>query len=216
MKLVKSLFIILIVSISCNSFDEKETKNEIFSSEFKNYEVQNKLELINLDTIKTYSELRNEMVRIDCSGKVAGLKFNYNQVNYSAVGFSYCPNIDESACYFSPNQFIIKNDSIIKYSNKKNSKPIEYLKTELDTAISKKYNFRYKQDKLRPAVIFFYVEDKHPISVTKKVLKEIIEQFKRINSGKSPDYFEYTILFEGYSFSDIPPPPPPPIENNKN
>ncbi|KAA5820845.1 hypothetical protein FPF71_17040 [Algibacter amylolyticus] len=213
MRVFKSLFIVLLFSSSCNSFDEKEVKNEVFSPEFKNYQLQNNLELINLDTINTYSELRKEMSRIDCSGKVAGLKFSYNQVHYNTLGFAYCPNISEDACYFTPNQFTIKNDSFIKGFKKRKS--IEHLNRVLDTTISNKYNFRYKQNKLKPAVIFLYVEDKHSIVVTKKVLKEIIEQFNRVNSDKSPDYFKYTILFEGYSLLDIPPPPPPPVENNK-
>jgi len=215
MRLFRNLILVVLVLISCNSFIKKKTNNELYSFAFKNFEIENKLELIDLDSIKTYSELIEEMERIDCSGKISGLKFKYEETNYNIVGYAYCPDIDDTACYFSPNIFTVKNDSLISRFKEIKNKPIEYLKTKLDTIITKKYNFHYKQNKVKPAIIHFHLEDKYSISMVKKVLKEIAESFKKINRNKSPDFFEYDILFEGFSISDIPHPPPPNDNNIK-
>ena len=95
---------------------------------------------------------------------------------------------------------------MLEFGKNKKKEPIGYLKTELSEIMSKTYNFQYKENKLKPALIYFYVEDKYQISTTKRALKEIFKQFAEINTKISSDYFKYHILFEGYDFTKKPPP----------
>lgn len=206
----KVLFVFLLILYGCNSCKEKE----VYSSSFVKYNALHKITLIDLDSIKNFSELTNQISKIVCKRKVPGLKFKSNETIYYLTGSSNCSKFSETACYFTPNIFTVKNDTLISRFNSQDNKPIEALASKLNVAVSMKGNFKSYEDKVKPAIIHLHIEDKFPISKTKKVLKEIVKQFKRINSEKSSDYFEYTILFEGYSISDILPPPPP-KENNK-
>ena len=214
MKKFNYILILILTLYSCNIFKEKTIQNELYSQDFKKFKTQNELELIDLDSVENFSELRKEMGKIACKGKVSGLKFNFNKTNYYITGFANCPN-DVIGCYFGRNTLIIENDTILTdFRNRENNSTIENLKIELDSIISTTYNFQYKKDILRPALIYLYIDDKYPISKTKKVLKEIAEQFKSINSNNKPDYFQYNILFETRSFFAVPPPPPPPQIKN--
>ncbi len=153
------------------------------------------------------------MGQITCEGKVSGLRFELSDTIYNVTGFSDCSNSGEIGCYFRRNVMSIRNDSlIIGYRKDKNEKPISYLKTELNKIMAKTYNFKYNENKVKPALIYFYVDDKYPISTTKRVLKEIAKQFSTINSKNSPDYFKYNILFKSFDITKIPPPPPKSIE----
>ena len=98
---------------------------------------------------------------------------------------------------------------MLEFGKNKKKEPIGYLKTELSEIMSKTYNFQHKENKLKPALIHFYVEDKYKISTTKRALKEIVKQFAEINTKISSDYFKYNILFDGYDITNIRPPPPP-------
>ena len=193
---------------SCDNFKEKEVQNELYSQDFKKIKSQNELVIIDLDSIENFSALRKEMGKIACTHKTTGLKFNFMKTNYHITGFAECP-MSVSGCYFFRNVLIIKNDSII--IDKGNRKPIENLKNEIDSIISKPFNFQHDKDIIKPALIYLYIDDKYPISMTKKVLKEIAEQFKNINSANNPDFFQYNILFESMDFFISPPPPPPPL-----
>lgn len=214
MKKLNYILILILILYSCDSFKEKTIKKELFSLDFKQFKAKNELELIDLDSVKNFSELRKKIEKITCKGKTSGLKFNFNKTNYYITGFANCPN-DAIACYFGRNTLIIKNDTILTdFRNQKNNQTIENLKTELDSIISKTYNFIHNKDVPKPALIYLYIDDKYPISKTKKVLKEIAEQFKSINSSNKPNYFQYNILFESKGFFAVPPPPPP-IEIDK-
>ena len=196
---------------SCDTFKEKEVRNELYSQDFKKFKLQNELVIIDLDSIENFSELREKMGDIACARKASGIKFNFEKTNYHITGFAECPT-SVGGCYFRKNILMIKNDSII--IDFKNRRPIENLRSEIDSIISRSYSFQYNKDILEPALIHLYIDDKYPISMTKKVLKEIAEQFENINSSNKPDYFEYDILFESKYFFIVPPPPPPPqVEN---
>ena len=55
-----------------------------------------------------------------------------------------------------------------------------------------------------------YIDDKYSISKTKKVLKEIFQQFDKIKIERGPKYFPYHITVEEYDFLSISPPPQSP------
>ncbi len=202
---------------SCSNFEEKKPLNDLFSQDYIRFQSENEIGIIDLDSITNFLELREKMRELTCLGKVSGLKFKLNETRYHITGFSDCPTSGETSCYFRRNHMTIRNDSLITgYGKKKEKHPISYLKTELNNIIGKSHNFKYNENKVKPALIHFYVEEKYPISTTKTVLKEIAEQFSVLNSKNDSDFFEYNILFVGYDISSIPPPPPPPIPNEIN
>ena len=214
MKNFNYISIFLLILSSCSNLGEKQIVNELYSQDFLKFQSENDIAIINLDSIMNFSELRTEMGKITCEGKVSGLRFKLNDTSYNVIGFSDCPNSSEIGCYFRRNLLTIRNDSLILgYGKEKEKKPISYLKTELNNIMAKPHNFIYDETKVKPALIHFYVEDKYPISTTITVLKEIAEQFSALNAKNDSDFFKYNILFEGYDISSIPPPPPPPMSN---
>jgi hypothetical protein len=212
MKNLNYILIFFLIISSCSYLDEKKTLNELYSQDFKKFQVDNEIGIIDLDSVKNFSELRKKMGELTCEGKISGLKFELNDTRYYITGFSDCPTSGEIGCYFRRNLFTIKNDSLILGYGKE-KKSISYLKTELNNIMEKPHNFKYNENKVKPALIHFYVEDKYPISKTKTVLKEIAEQFSALNSKNDSEFFKYNVLFEGHDISNIPPPPPQPIAN---
>lgn len=212
MKNCNCILIFLLIFSSCSNLDGKKPMNNIYSQEFLKLQSENDIGIINLDSVTNFSELRTKMGKLTCKGKVSGLRFELNNTTYNLTGFSDCLTSGEIGCYFRRNFLTIRNDSLILgYGKEKEKKPISYLKTELNNIIAKPHNFIYDENKVKPALIHFYVEDKYPIITTKTVLKEIAEQFSELNSKNDSDFFKYNIHFEGYDISSIPPPPPPPI-----
>ena len=214
MKNFKFILIILILVSSCSNIEEKKHLQEFFSNDYKKIQSENEIEIVDLDSFKNFSELRNKMAKLTCVGKVSGLRFMFNKKRYHITGFSNCPSSGEIGCYFRRNYLSIRNDSLILgYGKDKKEKPINYLNTELQNIMAKPHNFRSNENKIKPALFHFYVEDKYPISTTKRVLKEIAEQFSAINSKYGSEYFKYSIHFESFDITNIPPPPPPPEPN---
>ena len=215
MKNLNYIIIFALILFSCDRIEENNVHNELVSQDFEHFMNKNELEVINLKSFKNFSELREKMEKITCKGKVSGLKFELDGKIYNIAGFSDCPSSNETSCYFRKTFLTIRNDSLVdRYGKERTSKSIEYLKTELENILAKPYyNFKYNEGKIKPALIFLYIEDKYPISTTKKVLKEIAEQFDKINSVNNPEFFEYNILFQSFDISSIPPPPPPPVPN---
>ena len=215
MKNLNYRLIILLILSSCSNLEEKKPLNELFSQDYEKFQSQNEIGIVDLDSVTNFSELRKKMGELTCEGKISGLSFELYETRYHITGFSDCPTSGEIGCYFRRNFLSIRNDSlIIGYGKDKEKKPISYLKTELNNIMAKPYNFQYNENKVKPALIHFYVEDKYPISTTKTVLKEIAEQFSTINSKNNSDFFKYNILFEGFDITSIPPPPPP-LEPNE-
>lgn len=217
MKNLNYILICLVIFNSCSNFKEKKTLIEFFSEDYKSFRNDNKIEIINLDSFSIFSELRNKMSELTCEGKSSGLRFISNDTVFYLTGFAECPTSSEIRCYFSRNLLFVRNDSlVIEYGKNKKKKPIRFLKSELDEIISQNYNYQHKKNKLKPALIHFYAEDKYPIERTKRALKEIIRQFKKINSQNGSDYFKYNILFEKYDITNIPlefPPEPNEFHN---
>jgi len=150
------------------------------------------------------------MGELTCEGKVSGLQFKLNNTNYFITGFANCPTTRQTSCYFRRNFISIRNDSlIIKSGNEKKKKHISYLKNELENIMTKPYNFEYDEHKVKPALINFYVEDKYPVATIKTVLKEIAEQFSKINLNNHSGFFKYTIRFNDFDITSITPPPKP-------
>ena len=217
MKALIYMVILSIFSFSCDSTIENELadmeKSEVrvFSYAFLEKVKSPDFEVISLDAIQNFGKLNDEMAKLSCKNKFIGLQFQYQDTIYGLMGYSSCPTIDVSSCYFQRNIILIKNDSLINFGGDWDIKvPIKNLGGEIKKITAVDYNFQYNGNILKPALIHLYIEDKYPISKTKEVLREITRQFKKLNSEMGTDYFRYTILFEGYSMMDIPTPPPPP------
>lgn len=208
------ILIFLLTLSSCSNLDKKKPLNEFSTQDSTMLQTENKIGIIDLDSVINFSGLRKRMGELTCEGKTSRLRIKLNDTLYHITGFSNCPTSHETDCYFRRNVISIRNDSlIIGFGAGKVKKPISYLKTELENIMSKTSNFQYNENKVNPALFYFYVEDKYPISTTKKVLKEIVEQFSLIHSKNNPEYFKYNIHFNGFDISNIPPPPPPPKQN---
>ncbi len=193
---------------------EKKNKIELYSNNYISSKSKNNIGVINLDTVENFSELSKAMGKLSCDKRISGLRFELNDSIYNLIGYSDCPNHGEIGCFFTPNILKIRNDSLILgYGKEKSSKPISYLKQELNNIIDNPNNYQVNKNKLKPAVIYLYVDDKYPISTTKEVLKEITKEFLFINNSKHSEYFKYTVLFTGYDITKIPPPPLPPSAN---
>ena len=213
MKFLLKILIFALILNSCARKESYDVKTKIYSVDYEKYRNRNELKTIDLDSIENYSVLRFEMGRIACDDKVSGLKIKSKTTEYYVIGFVACPEYDMVNCYFRRNNISIVNDSIINsWSDTDKSIPIENLRLELDTIMSKSYNFQYGKDSLKPALIRLYMEDESSMAETKRVLSEIALQFEKIKSDKGPAYFQYQILFENINFFDfeIRPPPPPP------
>ena len=209
-----SLYIlILIIGLSsCESYEEQE-KSEIQKIYTVNYrELQNEEdpEIIDIDAVQNFKELTEKMGELSCERKIPGLNFIYEEKEYFLTGFSGCPTSNETACYFRRNSIIIKNDSIITNLFKNEKLTIEDLEIELNEIISKSSNYRYNEQILNPGLIYLYIDENRDIATTKKVLKEIVETFQKINLNQKAGFFEYDFLFEDFDRTKIPPPPPPP------
>jgi hypothetical protein len=211
MKLFYSLLFVLLMLSGCGDYDQEEINSvhELNSAAFAKYQEENKLRLVDLDSVKSYGELISIMKNINCEGEIPGLKVVIKDVVYNLTGWAGCPNSNEVSCYFRVNHIMIKNDSIV--TDRKNKLPVEQLDEVLREIISQPYTFQFDSDNVRPALISLYVEDKYPISVTKKVLKEIAVEFEKLATANNPDFFTYNILFRSFDYINIPPPPPPPI-----
>ncbi len=211
MKNLNYILILFLILSSCSNLDEKKPLYELYSQDFNKLRVDNEIGIIDLDSVSNFSELRKKMGQLTCEGKLPGLRFKSNDTIYHLTGYADCPTSGEISCYFRRNLLFVRNDSLVlKFGKNKKKEQIEYLKTELNEIMSKSYTFQRNENKLKPALIHFYVEDKYPISTTKRALKEIVKRFAEINTENSFDYFKYDILFEGYDLTSMRPPPPPP------
>lgn len=205
------LLLMLLINISCKESYKDKNIIEFYTSDFTENDSLKNLQIISIDTLNNFSEVKAEIENAVCDNKLSGLQFRLGKVNYNITATSYCPNDRETVCFFNVNSIFIKNDSIITdFQNVNRNKVIKDLKIEIDSIISKDYNFRYKKDKLKPAAIHFYADENFSIGNIKRVLKEIVEQFEAINKVKGVNYFEYYIIFESSIFYKKPPPPPPP------
>ena len=204
-------YIIIFISVcSCNQ-QEIKPQAQLFSQDYLELKKDNKLEIIDLDSVHNYKNLISRMSKIACKDKLSGLKISFKDTIYNIIGYTNCPEDNTIGCYFRRNFITIQNDSLIlERSNKGRKEPIGYLKTMIDSIISKPHNYISNEDKLKPALIQFNVEEKYPINTTKKVLREIATRFQAVVKTDNPDFFSYSILFVNYDISKIPPPPPPP------
>ena len=221
MKALTHILSLLLLLSSCSKLEEESPLNNFSSEEglplievrsqgFKEIQGYKQIDVIDLDSVSNFSELRKKMGAVTCKGKVSGLRFRSNDTLYYLTGFADCPASPGIGCYFRRNYLYVRNDSLVlDFGKTRKKEPIEYLKTELNEVMSKPYTFHHKEDKLMPALIYFHVEDKYPISTTKRALKEIVHRFEEIHAKNSPDYFKYHILFKGYDITNLPPPPPP-------
>ncbi|TQI71119.1 hypothetical protein JM79_2045 [Gramella sp. Hel_I_59] len=197
---------------SCESYlEQKEPEiQKVYSDHFTELRNEENFKIINIDSFQNFKELTSKMGECTCQDLMSGLSFTVNDKKFFLTGFSECPTFNGVACYFRRNTIMIKNDSIVTDLFNKKKVPIEELGTELNDIISKPHNFKYNKQVLKPALIHLYIDENQNINQTKKVLKEIIENFQKINSNQKSNFFEYNILFEDFDRTNFPPPPPPP------
>ena len=191
--------------------ENSNLKKIIKSDDFLKNENQDNLEIINLNDVENFSSLMDSMGKISCKGKTSGLNFIYKDVEYNLTGYVSCPSTyNEVACYFRVNHIFVHNDSLYtKIGPKKSKVPIENLGEYLESLISNPNKYRSDENKLKTAIITLNIDDEYPISITKKVLSRIYNEFNKIEKQHEEGFLEYHILYEGYNFLDIPPPPPP-------
>ena len=208
MKALLKILLFALILNSCGKKKEGFVKSKIYSVDFEKYRDEDRLKIIDLDSIANYGQLISEMERITCDDKVSGLRINSKTTDYFITGFASCPTSGLVSCYFRVINIGILNDSIMdSWSKSDETIPIENLKIELDSLMSNSYNLQYGGQILKPAIIWLHMDDEVSISKTKKVLVEIAEQFQRIRNDKGPEYFQYQILFENTDFFPIKPPP---------
>jgi len=193
--LKRLLYILLLITLySCNEVEVEEVieKNIVRSSNYSQLIDNGDFEIVKLDNIENYSALLDKMGEIDCIGKTPLLKFEYSNINYELTGF-------------------FNNDSIYtQLGAEKVKKPIDNLGKYIETIISKPHNYKTNENKLKRGLVSLSIDKKYSISMTKKVLAHIANEFKKINDHRGKDFFEYRILYEPIDFLSIPPPPPPP------
>ena len=194
------------------NFDIDQTT--FFSPRYLKFQNNADLVNINLDSLDNYSSLLEVMENLSCDDKISALTFNSNRKKYFLTGFAECPKPNTVVDYFHRNYMYVVNDSILRIKdNSRKIKRIPIIKFDkyLEDLIESPEAYNYKKTKLKPALIRIFIDDRYSISRTKKNLQIIAEGFKKINSNKNKNLFEYNILFDFGDFSGliIPPPPPP-------
>lgn len=223
---MKKSFYLVLVSIfltRCDSDIEKQESGlettattELISDAYLETQMQANFALVSLDSLPNFGALLKKMEKLSCRGKSIGLEFTENDTLYKLMGWKDCPTDGVISCHFRRNIVMIKNDSLKNLSGDWDKMVhIGQLNEEIKNISLKEYHFQYNKEVLKPALIYLYIEDRFSISKTKEVLKEIICEFKKINSERGMGYFRYNVIFEGFSILDIPPPPPPPELNKE-
>ena len=217
MKALLYISALFIIGVGCDrpfvneQEDSQKLSSEFLSSEYSEHFNQPDFETVNLDSLQNFGKLLDNMERISCANKSTGITFTFHDTIYKLMGFTGCPTSNVISCHFNRNTLFVKNDSIKNLSGDWDEMVyIENLDKEIEKVSEVDYHFQFDKDVLKPALIHLYIENKYPISKTKAVLKEIVQQFEKINSEMGSDFFRYNINFERYSMVDIPPPPPPP------
>ena len=213
--LLWSVFPLLFISCDWDpdfkEYSEADHLPILYSYGFLEQKMQSNFEVIHLDNHRNYREFLAEMRRISCENAKAGIEFTYQDTLYGLTGYTVCPSSGIIGCYFNRNIIKVKNDSLLNFAGDwEKLVHIEQFETEINRVMEVRKTFYHGYEKINPALIYIYVEDKYPIEMTKQILKEITLQFEKVNREKGPEYFKYHIIFEGYDMFDIPPPPPPP------
>ena len=73
MKAFNYILISFLILSSCSQ--EKKSLNEFYSHDFKKYQVDSEFEIVDLDSMTNYSDLRKKMEKLNCESKISGLRF---------------------------------------------------------------------------------------------------------------------------------------------
>jgi hypothetical protein len=208
MKKFSSIFLILLTIYSCNnatnnSLKSKDLNKEYFSNEFKISLVEKNLEIINIDSISKFSNLRKEIAQLTCEDKVPGITFSLNNNRYNLIGYAKCHTTGETKCKSASSLIYIKNDSIITDLIKNKRIYISHLQNVLSDIESGNYKYQITNNPKIPILIYLDIDDKKHISVTKTVLKEISKNFDDSNSDYYSKLNSYNILFSNYTIGNI-------------
>ncbi len=104
---------------------------ELFSEDFKSLKIDDKIGIIDLDSVSNFAELRQKMGELTCKGKSSGLRFISNDTIYNLTGFADCPTSAEIGCYFRRNLLFVRNDSlVIEFGKNKRRVEVERAKAE--------------------------------------------------------------------------------------
>lgn len=198
-----------------NSTSEEIAKFEaqFYSKDFLEHKLEKDFEILKLDSFENFAELLESMEILSCEDKWIGLEFDYENISYHVTGYTECPTSGIIACHFNRNMVFVKNDSLRLSGFGEGKFHINELKTEIIKFNDySEYHGIFGKRRLKPALVFLYVENNLPMERTKEVIKEIVEQFKSVNEELGTKKYSYQLNFERYSYLDIPPPPPPVVE----
>ncbi|SHG69152.1 hypothetical protein [Flagellimonas flava] len=183
-------------------------EKQFFTPNYLQSNMEEGFEVLNLDTYNNYGDLLDAMETLSCEEKGIGLKFEHEGISYHTTGFAECPTSWVIDCYFNRNMVMVKNDSLRHFTKKRHISELQNEIMEFNDYSG--YQGLRGNRRLKPSLLFLYVEDKYPIAKTKEVLKEIVTQFEGINKELGHQKYRYHLQFERFSNFDIPPPPPPP------
>nr|WP_299169031.1 hypothetical protein [uncultured Allomuricauda sp.] len=198
--------------INNTSDDIAKFEAQFYSKDFLEHKLEKDFEILKLDSFENFGELLASMELLSCEDKWIGLEFNHENIYYHITGYTECPTSGIISCHFNQNMIFVKNDSLRLSGFGEGKFHINELKTQIIKFNDySEYHGIFGKRRLKPALVFLNVQNNLPIVKTKEVIKEIAEQFKKINEELGTEKYFYQLNFERYSYLDIPPPPPPPM-----
>jgi hypothetical protein len=208
MKKLSSIFLIALTIYSCNNstsktLEDEDIEKEFFSNEFKRSIGEKNLEIINIDSISDFSNLRKEIGELTCKEKIPGLTFSLNNKRYNLIGYGKCDSTGEIKCKNASSLVYIQNDSIITDLIKNERIHISQLQNILLDIESDNYKYKITDNSQIPILINLDIDDEKPISVTKIVLKEIGENFDDFSADRTLNLNSYNIFFSEYVIGNI-------------
>lgn len=165
---------------------------------------------IYLDSLENYAQLYECMEKYACEGKTSIIKFDNNDKSYNILGEVKCPNNGIIACFMRVNHIYVNSKFLIYDFDVK--LPTKNLNEALKDLIANPLKYKFQSNSLMDAIIWFHVDEKEPIEVTKQLLIKITGEFEKINREEN-DKFPYNINFERQQYQIPPPPPPPPVSD---
>ena len=208
-KNVVNILLFSILFICCDSSDEQEEEKSIsnsiihFSPKYEEFEEENQVKKIYLDSLSDFKELMTRMHETACEGLLSGLIFSDKNQTYKEIGYARCPDFNGVACYMHLHIIEIRNEQIVEYPNKES---IDHLKTKLDELQNLNNNITNQW----PFFIHYTADPDFPIARIEQVLKRIINELDNITVASSQKN-KYFLHFDFHSMV-APPPPPMPLE----
>lgn len=209
---LKKYFYIIIFPLLFTACEYGETfsseKEQVFYPSEERLNQEKESVKIYLDSVENYAQLYECMEKFACEGKTSIIKFDNNEKSYNILVNVGCPNNGMVVCFMRVNHIHV-NSKFVMYDYDIKL-PVENLNEALSDLIANPLKYKFQSNSLMDAVIWFHVDEKEPIEVTKQLLIKITGEFEKINREEK-DKFPYYINFERRQYERPPPPPPPPV-----